>query len=538
MRMDILALTGEELGLSELSMHWPTPNESYQPWSFTYPVRIHVVIEGSSDWEVRGAVNAVFSDIARDASRIACAAVDIQEAGKKGAEIILDERISPIAAWLNSGDSVPSKIYDIHPGCAPNKPGKENWKTPLRGLKRLASTLLIRADRRVDIQSINNIVSRVVANDDARIPVVLYPDLLPFTDTGHVVPGVRDVTEVLIEEFREHLRFLNGLPKSLINRCVLMFGLFLRERVGQAYGDFCAYKDWRRGKKISGSLLGGTPKVSGRLLGKLYRDEERQVSRCTHGGDRGFFDDPLWAFSELQEADEYWVHGPKEALNITQRLAHQRIVRPSFVPKIRAAGSPMHVAGFRSGQECRKLRGDGKRVVLVAGLFSGEWNHLTIAFKPPDPLIADLQIFLLRILKKFGHHVIVRPHPKGLLPRLGMVEKFYGPHCDEILTGSFDPITVDADVLIFDFAGSAWFDALSSQRGVLLVDTGDRPFDPEGMKDLTERCAVVKAKRVLQGGYRFNPQEIEYGVEEAILKALCTEEFAEKYFGLSLVPHS
>jgi len=536
MRLDILALTGEELGLSELSMHWPTINESYQPWSFTYPVRIHVVIENSSDWEVRVAVNAVFSDIARDASRIACAAVDIQEAGKKGAEIILHEGISPIAAWLNSDASLPRKIYDIHPGCAPVKPGKKNWRTPLRVLKRSATTLLTRADRRVDIQSINDIVSRVVANDDARIPVVLYPDLLPFTNPGQFVPGVRDVTEVLIEEFREHLLSLNGLTMSLVNRCALMFGLFLRERVGQAYGDFCAYKAWRRGKRISGSLLGGTPKVSGRLLGKLYRDEERQVSRCTHGGDRGFFDDPLWAFSELQEADEYWVHGPKEALNITQRLAHQRIVRPSFVPKIRAAGSPTHVARFRSGHECRRLRGDGKRVVLVAGLFSGEWNHLTIAFKPPDPLIADLQIFLLRILKMGGHYVMVRPHPKGLLPRLKMVESFYRPHCDEILTGPFDSMNVDADVLIFDFAGSAWFDALSSHRGVLLVDTGDRPFDPEGMDDLKERCAVVKAKRVFQGGYRFNPEEIESGIEEAMSKAICTEEFAEKYFGLSLVP--
>ena len=535
MRLDILALTGEELGRSEFSLHWPTANEAYTPWSYTYPARLNAVIESSNDLDIRVATNTVFSDIARDASRIACAAVDIQAADASGAKIILDEKVSPIAAWIRSDASLPMNISDILSGCAPNKPGKSDWKTPLRSLKRAATTLLTPADRRIDIQSINNIVSWVLAKDSTRTPVLLYPDLLPFTVSDKIISRVREMTDALIKEFRELLRSMNGLPTSLVHRSALIFGLFLNERVGQAYGDFCAYKDWREGERISDTLLGGTPKVSGRLLGGLYRREGRHVSRCTHGGDRGFFDDPLWAFSELQEADEYWVHGPKEASNITQRLAKQRIIGPSSVPQIRAAGSPMHVDIFCRGQEGKRIRNDGKRVALVSGLFSGEWNHLTIAFKPPDPLIADLQIYLLKTLKEAGCYVMVRPHPKGLLPRLGMVKSFYLPHCDEILMGSFNPHTVEADVFIFDFAGSAWFDAMASSKGILLVDTGDRPFDPEGFSDLNDRCAVVRAKRIPCGGYRLTPEEIATGLQKAMTKAPCTEKFAKDYFGLSLV---
>ena len=271
------------------------------------------------------------------------------------------------------------------------------------------------------------------------------------------------------------------------------------------------------------------------MLGRLYRLEGRRVLRCTHGGDRGFFDDPLWAYSELQESDEYWVHGAAEARSIERRLTDRRILTPSYLPTIHAAGSPKHVISFLKGKECRVSSNDRKRVALVASLFTGEWLHGTFTFKLPDSLVADLQIHLLRLLKDAGYYVMVRPHPRGLLPQLGLVEKFYLPHCDEILTGPFDPNGIAADALLFDFAGSAWFDALASSKGILLVDTGDRRFDPEGLSDLNNRCAVVKARRIPCGGYRLTQEEIVTGLQNAMTKAVCTEKFANDYFGLSLV---
>ena len=535
MQLDILTLDWQTLGRSNCSLHWPISNEMCQPWAYQYPARIISAIQICNDPELQAAANTVVSELACSASRIACAVSGIHAARVRGTGILFNKRISPVAAWLCGNEGLPRKISDIIPDGGPSKPGLRDWKTPLRSFRRSIAILTTGANRRIDIQNANDMVSRVIAMNNGRTPVWLFPERLPFTKTIGHVPGGRELTDALIADFRKQLLSLNELSNSLMGRAASIFFVFLNDFIGQAYCDLRAYKIWSRKERPSDSLLGGTPNVFGRLLGGLYREEGRRVLRCTHGGDRGFFDDSLWAFSELLESDEYWVHGPREAQNIARRLATQRIICPRKVPEIRAAGSPKHVARFLQGRECPLPEGNGKRVALIASVFTGEWWHVTFAFKPPDPLIADLQIYLLRTLRDAGYYVIVRPHPKGLLPGLGMVETFYGPYCDEILTGPFDSNTVDVDVLIFDFAGSAWFDALPTRKAILLVDTGDRQFDPAGKADLEERCAIVKTERLPNGGYWVDPFEIEDGVREALLKAPCTEKFAERYFGLSLV---
>ena len=471
-RLDILTLDWQTLGRSDCSLHWPQSNEVCQPWAYQYPARIISVIQTCNDPELEAAANTVVAELACSASRIACAVSDIQAARVSGTGILFNKRISPVAAWLCGNEGLPRKVSDIFPEGGPRKPGVRNWKTPLRSFRRSIAILTTGANRRIDIQNANDMVSRVIAMNNGRTPVWLFPERLPFTKTIGHVPGGRELTDALIADFRKQLLSLNELSNALLDRAVSIFFVFLNDFIGQAYYDLRAYKIWRLKERPSDSLLGGTPNVSGRLLGGLYRVEGRRVLRCTHGGDRGFFDDSLWAFSELLESDEYWVHGPREAQNIARRLSSQRILCPRKVPEIRAAGSPKHVDCFLQGQKCPMPVGNGKRVALIASLFTGERFHGTFAFKPPDSLIADLQIYLLRTLRDAGHYVIVRPHPKGLLPRLGIVDTFYRPYCDEILTGFFDPNAVEADALTVL--------RRITRKGVLLVDTGDRPFDLRG----------------------------------------------------------
>jgi hypothetical protein len=200
--------------------------------------------------------------------------------------------------------------------------------------------------------------------------------------------------------------------------------------------------------------------------------------------------------------------------------------------KIRTAGSPKHVSLYERARRAPD-RGPG-RILFVPGLFGAEWNHGTFAFKLPDPLIADVQLSILKALRAIGMKVSVKPHPKGVLPRLGSPAAFYGPYCDEVLSGRFDPTEMDADIFVFDFPGSAWFDALTSQRGVVLVDTQNRPFEPTTRPALESRVAIVPAVRRLSGGFDVDASAMLAGLDDAVSKAGCSDAFAKSFFGLNL----
>ena len=149
---------------------------------------------------------------------------------------------------------------------------------------------------------------------------------------------------------------------------------------------------------------------------------------------------------------------------------------------------------------------------------------VSLTFKPPDPLIADTMSHVIGILVRSGFDVSVKPHPKGLP---------FGEHFHlgvQTIDGAFDPIQIDADCYVFDFAGSAFFDALASEKGVLLIDTSARQWDDNGLDDLKARCEVIKAQPDEFNRMRVDESELIGAVERAIQRRECPEWFARKYF--------
>ena len=94
--------------------------------------------------------------------------------------------------------------------------------------------------------------------------------------------------------------------------------------------------------------------------------------------------------------------------------------------------------------------------------------------------------------------------------------------------GSYDPIGDTHECLVFDYAGSAFFDALATNRRVVLVDTGIRPFDPNAEADIAARCRIVRTTVDADNRLAFDADELVRAIAEA--PRGCPPAFREKYF--------
>ena len=73
--------------------------------------------------------------------------------------------------------------------------------------------------------------------------------------------------------------------------------------------------------------------------------------------------------------------------------------------------------------------------------------------------------------------------------------KLFGGYVDqELMGGSFTDLMTTADAFIFDFAASAFMEALCTNKPVVLIETPYRPLLPSGRKEVEEICTIVCAE--------------------------------------------
>lgn len=109
----------------------------------------------------------------------------------------------------------------------------------------------------------------------------------------------------------------------------------------------------------------------------------------------------------------------------------------------------------------------------------------------PDPVTLDWQLRLAEMLEAMPVNVSVRPHPEGLLPS--------GAHpvCRKLpmSVGPIEKAFTCVDRLVFEYAHStAFWEALCTDRPVVLIDLGDSALGEEVSDIVARRCRVVRAK--------------------------------------------
>lgn len=258
-------------------------------------------------------------------------------------------------------------------------------------------------------------------------------------------------------------------------------------------------------------IYSGTPKHFGRLIGWWARRNDIAVHRFAHGGDRTSHVDPGWDLIELPFCSNYIVHGRAEARNIRARLASgQYGAAIRDIPQIEARGSEKHLALFERARATRRPARKPQRLLYIASSHHDMGLPFSPAFKNPDLRYLEWQHWLLRSLRVAGYDVVVRPHPRGvnenaLLADLGELQT----------SKPLDPISTDADCLVFDFPGSAWFDTLATQTPMVLIDIGPRQLDARSEVLLRDRCPVIPTYETERNLLRADIDAIRAGLERA-----------------------
>ena len=153
--------------------------------------------------------------------------------------------------------------------------------------------------------------------------------------------------------------------------------------------------------------------------------------------------------------------------------------------------------------------------MFLTSIYPGEAMMTLRSQNPPVPLVFEWHRWLLDTLGRAGFTVIVKGHPKGLQGQLSPASVL-APFCERTLSGHFDPLDLpQVDCLIFDYAGTAFADALAANIGIVLLDLGVRPIDPGGAELLDARVERVSCHFNRNSHFRVNQDELMSAIDRA-----------------------
>lgn len=297
------------------------------------------------------------------------------------------------------------------------------------------------------------------------------------TDFGDDI--VREVREILLNSELEMTPAAHEYLRSVV-------GYYL----ATAWSDVTYPVDLSIRFQNSHLLTGTGGSYVFRYYSYRFQAQERPVVRFAHGGDPQLFEDLAIGEHEMAYADLYVAHGAGEAEVMNRRISDDRFrITTGKKPVIVGIGSEYHRriavgAGNRASTQRRP-----ERVAIVTAAFLNERRPPPL-YKLQDVHYLNWYARLTSQLQSSGFEVIVKRHPKA---RLAGVKLF---HSDvrELLGVPFEPTAIGADAFIFDFAGSAFMEALCTDRPIVLVDLPVRRFNADTLADLGQACEIVHAE--------------------------------------------
>lgn len=524
--MDLTVLDDGDPQRALNDLVWPSPYDAYHMLSRTLidslMTTIHALDPGDDPAAV---IRAKTYDIVTDLAFVTRLAFDISNARKTNRALRYNADACPMLAYLEAGgDPAHSPVPRIWHHPVDQRVKTVARKAARRGRSQLQARLA--GSDRIDVHNRNNLVNTVLESETRT--AVDWPVTNIDWHHGRDVPAV--LTESVSEMGGAYALVITQFVEDAALRSTLeaLGRHLISYHLAKAWADFETFERHMRFRPQGTMLISGTPKHLGRLAGWLYRREGRPVVRCAHGGERVFFSDYEWGLAEFPDCDTYYAHSAGEQDALAHRLSSNAIalVQPDQSINFRTLGSPHHQALLARSREHSRPRNTGT-IVYVAGGYLGEQLGDFPNRKPPDPLYLDWQIDLVLAIKALGYRVVVKPHPAGIAREAG----FLAQYTDAALDGLFDPASVSADAFVFDFAGTAFFDALATDIPMVFADMGVRPFDLTVCDDLVMRCPVAPAVCDDRGRFRIDRDQLGNVLADAIDMNTCPPGFHDRYFG-------
>lgn len=525
---DVVTMLRSDYALDAEESGWITAYPDYHFISYDLVRAICDTASSIQDRkDTRIIIGAKLFDVLVDLQRIARIGIDLRGILDAGVKPRFDSDSSPLLAFLLDPDLSPSHFFEQYRRVA-----------KARGLRRVARSFyhwtrymsgIVARQPRVDLFSVNDLLLEYV---EYRKPIcTLRPSprsTLATIEKPSKLAG--EIADVLF------LAFQGALPSGLTDSSTIARRVESAARYCIANHVTEAERDLRRLRlclpwlPVGSVLMSGTPKYYGRLLAALYAELGHRVIRFSHGGERGLFADLHWPIPELTFCDEYYLHGRGEADLVAARIsngsmAHGIRSNTSF----KTLGSRRHHEILRQSAE-RPARPRSGKVMYVPSTYLGERFASCPALYAPDPVNYEWQCWLLAELEGLEYEISVKIHPKGINNDGGPLSN---RGC-EVIVGRFDPNAYDVDCYLFDFAGTAFMDALASGVGVVLLDHGVRPLDPDGAKLLDARVVRIRCHFDELNRLRVKPDSLAQAIESAIAAPSLDRaaKFVESYFSL------
>ena len=325
----------------------------------------------------------------------------------------------------------------------------------------------------------------------------------PWRKLKNIPPEIGDTIKEIQQKYKNILYQYDFNKRNLV-RANKILQSSIDYHIKKANNDYNLLPHILDKKYMQDTFISGTPKYLGRLVGSYYQKMSKSVWRFAHGGDRAFFNDYNFSIVEFPYCNKYFCHSSIEASNIKKRLAEKRIINLGF-DDIEFT-STTNKRSINIYNKSIKPDQNKKNIVYFCGTYIGEKLTRPMSERCPDLQYIEWQSWLLSTLKQLNYNVIIKRHPKGILTET----MFYEKYSDEVIYGDTGYSSVSC--YLFDFFGTAMFDAMATKTGIIYFDMGLREFDENSKKDFYSRCAVVKCS-LNNNRYRINKNELSESLE-------------------------
>lgn len=226
-----------------------------------------------------------------------------------------------------------------------------------------------------------------------------------------------------------------------------------------------------------------------RILSRYVRENGGTVTRHTHAGGGGYFNDS-WSQGvfEFEDCDTYVAFSEKHIASYQKAYTGEDVVQkklPELIPLNRK----------KIKQENPVITPDRKHkktIMYASTVYPGEFIYQAANGLMSDIVLLDWETRLASALQKMGYDVLLKPHPKdGLcVAPPNSINSLLGP---VVINEPFENVMHLADVIIMDAPiSSVFFASLRSGKPFVYMDFEIATFHDEAYDLLARRCPIVK----------------------------------------------
>ena len=231
--------------------------------------------------------------------------------------------------------------------------------------------------------------------------------------------------------------------------------------------------------------IGSSGYYPSRLVAQEVRRRGGHVTSFEHGWGAGCESvAELLTFGDLPFVDSYVAYTSASAAKLAAHSANGLALPGKTTTYLASRGDPFmkRLPLRRNGTRAGRTR------VLYAPTITLGLRQMTPPL-PADPIYLNWQFDLCEALAAMPVDFTCQPHPEGFFRN-----RLHPLNAMPYAAGRpFEDLIGDTDVFIFDWMQSTTFgSALCSDRPIILLDFGTRPFDAETEVAIRRRCRVIQ----------------------------------------------